>query len=121
MAKIEKGDMKFKLIYLQTENKITKEIVVKEGVSKAEAEAEQASIIKKNKAKFEELQNTYRETDEGIDSPEKRGRLKAIQNELKALMYPSKDSSFAIARDHDLERKIAAKNRADQRSGKAES
>lgn len=108
MAKVEKGDMRFTLLLLKTENKLTREIILKEGLTRAEAEQMQRQIISENKKAFEELTAEYRQVEEGVDSAEKRGALKAIQNKLAELKYPSATTSFAIQRDRVAERKAAA-------------
>lgn len=114
MAKIDPSEMKFQLLFIRREGNHSSEKLIKKDISHKEAEKLQAEIIAKNAAEYEKLTGERRELEESPDGPEKRGKIKALDNKLAELMHPSPTTTFAIRRDYEAEREAARKPKADK-------
>ena len=97
------GKKLWKLLFVTLVDGVLDEEIVKGGLSSDEAEKLQAKTVAENRKEFSALNEQLQTLDESIDSPEKRGQIKAVQNKLAKLKYPTKFSTFAIVRDLEAE------------------
>jgi hypothetical protein len=96
-------NMKFRVMFVTNRDGVTEDTEIGNNLSHADAEKLQADTVAKNRKEAEKLLAERQELEEGPDSAEKRGKIKAVENKLAKLAYPTKNSTFAIRRDYESE------------------